>query len=160
MFFRRLKQPSSAQNERLASFLQLATHHYCPSLDRVMWKCAVFLSQRARRLIDIMAYGFFFFFFKPSAFTHWNLKQLKCKGKQKKWGHILSRRTFLKQSWRGDRRLLLLMVTPFEKFSTRDGWWQVFFTDPGSGFVGGGGQEQGGGCSFQVWQRDRHMSVD
>lgn len=32
--------------------------------------------------------------------------------------------------------------------------------DPGSGFVGGGRQEQGGGCSFQAWQGDRHVSVD
>lgn len=34
------------------------------------------------------------------------------------------------------------------------------FPGSGSGFVGGGGQEQGGGCSFQVWQGDRHVSVD
>lgn len=32
-------------------------------------------------------------------------------------------------------------------------------TDPESGFVGGGRQEQRGGCSFQVWEGDRHVSV-
>lgn len=36
----------------------------------------------------------------------------------------------------------------------------LFTENPGSGFVGGGRQKQGGGASFQVWQRDRHVSVD
>ena len=50
-----------------------------------------------------------------------------------------------------------------EKLSTRDGFFfSSFFSQqtPGSGFVSGGRQEQGGGCSFQVWQGDRHVSVD
>lgn len=39
-------------------------------------------------------------------------------------------------------------------------WVLSSYADPGSGFVDGGGHEHGGGCSFQVWQGDRHVSVD
>lgn len=56
-----------------------------------------------------------------------------------------------------DRRTLLQIMRNFQLEMDKDG---CLSTDPGSGFVGGGGQEQRGGSSFQVWQGDRHVSVD
>lgn len=102
-----------------------------------------------------MVYGFY-----QVLSTTQNLKQVKCKKKKKK---VRSHNCLCFSETKSDimnKRSLLLMIMMMRNFQQENNEFGAFSTDPGSGFVSGGGQEQGGGCSFQVWQRDRHVSVD
>lgn len=73
-FYTRLKQPSSLHRmSGWASLLQLATRHYCPSWTGSCGNVLYFItkSQTSHRHRGV--------WLLPSAFNHWNLKQLKCK---------------------------------------------------------------------------------
>lgn len=104
-----------------------------------------------------MAYGFY-----QVLSTTQNLKQVKCKKKEKK-KKVRSHNCLCFSETKSDimnKRSLLLLIIMMRNFQQENDEFAAFSTDPGSGFVSGGRQEQGGGCSFQVWQGDRHVSVD
>lgn len=105
-----------------------------------------------------MAYGFY-----QVLSTTQNLKQVKCK-KKKKRKKVRSHNCLCFFETKSDimnkRSLLLLIIMMMRNFQQENDEFGAFSTDLGSGFVSGGRQEQGGGCSFQVWQGDRHVSVD
>lgn len=98
----------------------------------------------------------------PSAFNHWKSEETQVqKKKVRSHTHTPSPRTCLKRNLKRSPCCWLMMTTEtFNRRRMKIFFFSSFFADPGSGLVGGGGQEQGGGSSFQVWQRDRHVSVD
>lgn len=104
-----------------------------------------------------MAYGFY-----QVLSTTQNLKQVKCKKEEKK--KVRSHNCLCFSETKSDimnkRSLLMMIIMMMRNFQQENDEFAAFSTDPGSGFVSGGRQEQGGGCSFQVWQGDRHVSVD
>lgn len=121
----------------------------------VVTLCAVFLSQRAT--ITLWQNGF-----HQVLSTTGNLKKLKCK-KKSEVTHTHTVSSNLSEAEFKKKPVLLTLMMTTETFNRRRMkifFFSSFFADPGSGLVGGGGQEQGGGSSFQVWQRDRHVSVD
>lgn len=120
----------------------------------VVTLCAVFLSQRAT--ITLWQNGF-----HQVLSTTGNLKKLKCK-KKSEVTHTHTVSSNLSEAEFKKKPVLLTDDDDgdFQQETDEDFFFFSFFADPGSGLVGGGGQEQGGGSSFQVWQRDRHVSVD
>lgn len=99
----------------------------------------------------------------PSAFNHSESEasQVQKKREKKVRSHNCLCFSETKSDIMNKRSLLLLMmIMMMRNFQQENDEFGAFSTDPGSGFVSGGRQEQGGGCSFQVWQGDRHVSVD
>lgn len=100
----------------------------------------------------------------PSAFNHSESEASQVQKKREKKKKVRSHNCLCFSETKSDimnkRSLLLLLIIMMRNFQQENDEFAAFSTDPGSGFVSGGRQEQGGGCSFQVWQGDRHVSVD
>lgn len=100
----------------------------------------------------------------PSAFNHSESEASQVQKKKRKKKKVRSHNCLCFSETKSDimnkRSLLLLLIIMMRNFQQENDEFAAFSTDPGSGFVSGGRQEQGGGCSFQVWQGDRHVSVD
>lgn len=98
----------------------------------------------------------------PSAFNHSESEASQVQKKREK-KKVRSHNCLCFSETKSDimnKRSLLLLIIMMRNFQQENDEFAAFSTDPGSGFVSGGRQEQGGGCSFQVWQGDRHVSVD